>query len=802
LPHGGPVPKVFALTNKRIVFTQPGGLVLGALRKRLAPVLCAVLVAVAAISATAQSRDDLNAPLETVVFGPQDTLRGVVGQYLNDPDLWPYVLELNAISSPAAVVPGTELQMPVKQVRAADAALAQSLAAIQRANAEGAQVFAPQEIGEAVANHETAIERRDVGAWVEVVDFSDIATLLAMEALEISIAQRDRSAEAVVSDVQGSVEGRAPQEPRWSNRGLNDVLVEFERVRTLSDSTTQVTFRDLSRLRLNANSNATIQRMRSDPLTGTEVTKVSLVNGDFYALLNQLSDKNAFEVDVPGVETTTNSSDFWVKNDASGARFVNYDEPELQVTDGTQTIEIGENEGLVLSSRGAERAEVLDAPQLLAPALDAILYDGFAPLGWSAFEGAEAYWVEVAIDPGFNQMQVSEWGVRGTSFDTTPLPPRRYHWRVAALDRLGLPGQWSVPQSFTLRVDETPPFLTLLAPGDGEIVTRPTVEIFGASEPEAQVTLNGAPLTLGTDGSFILETTLRPGPNVLTLRAVDPAGNESATAQSVIYRPAAQVEISFAPSIPRQGTALATRSEELAVFAASTAAQGAEVLVQSGGSEVLRTFVGAAGAISFSVPAAETTTGYTVAVLGPTGLIEGREDFEVIRDTTPPETTLDAPLPRATDLDEVTLSGTAGDATELTVNGARIELSNGTFSTVLTLAQGQNAFDLVATDAVGNVQATRLQTLFDIDPPEVLSVEFGRPNGSDGPIELTVVATDASGLRQAAPYLVQIGGAEREGFMRCDAGTGICRASLPPEPGALELIEVVIEDYAGNAAFR
>ncbi|WP_299369069.1 FecR domain-containing protein [uncultured Tateyamaria sp.] len=764
-------------------------------------VLFAGVFSAVAAQGVAQSAD-LNAPLETVVFGENDTLRGIVGDFLNDPDLWPYVLELNAISSPAAVVPGTALQLPVKQVRAADAALAEALAAIQAANAEGAQVFAPQEIGEALENREAAVGRREVGAWVEVVDLSDIATLLAMEALDISIAQRDRSAEAVVSDVQGDVEGRAPQEPRWSGRGLNDVLVEFERVRTLSDSTTQVTFRDLSRLRLNANSNATIQRMRSDPLTGTEVTKVSLVNGDFYALLNQLSEKTAFEVDVPGVETTTNSGDFWIKNDSSGARFVNYDTPALEIKDGNETIQVNENEGLVLTASGAERAAVLDAPSLVSPDLGAILYDGFAPLGWSAFADAEAYWVEVALDPGFNQMQVSEWGVRGTTFDTEALPPRTYHWRVAALDRLGLPGQWSVPQSFTLRVDKTPPFLTLLAPGDGEIVTEPRIEIFGASEPDAVVELNGTPVPLGSDGSFILDTALTPGPNILTLRAIDPAGNESATAQTVVYRPAAQIDVSLSPALPRVGPALATRSAELSVFAASNAAQGADVLVQSGGTEILRTVVAAAGAISFSVPAEETPRGYTIAVLGPTGLIEGRLDFEAVRDRTAPETALDSPPPKATDQDEIELIGSAGDATELTINGVDVPMDAGRFAFSLSLAPGLNLFDLVATDAVGNVSASRLQTLYDIDPPEVQSVNVGRPNGAGGPIEITVVASDASGLRQAASYLLQVGDAEREGFLRCDATSGVCRAALPPEPGALQLIEVVIEDYAGNAAFR
>ena len=138
----------------------------------------------------------------------------------------------------------------------------------------------------------------------------------------------------------------------------------------------------------------------------------------------------------------------------------------------------------------------------------------------------------------------------------------------------------------------------------------------------------------------------------------------------------------------------------------------------------------------------------------------------------------------------------------MTLNGQAVPLVQGRFDIDVPLEPGLNAFDLVAADAVGNVRAARLQTLYDIDPPDVLSVDLGRPEGANGPIELVVVARDASGLRQAAPYLLQVGSGEREGFMRCDAATGTCRASLPAEPGALRLIEVVIEDYAGNAAFR
>lgn len=745
----------------------------------------------------------MDAPPQRVRFSEGDTIRGIVGEYLRDPDLWPVVLTLNNISSPAELVPGVELALPVGQVFAADSALLASLQAIQKATAEGARIFAPSEIGNAIENRDTAISQREQGEWRQVVSYAGVATDYAEEALEISIAQRDRAAEAVVSDVQGRVEGRAPSEPAWSNRKLDDILVEYERLRTLSNSTTQVTFRDLSRLRLNPNSNATIQRMRSDPLTGGEVTKVSLAEGDFYALLNQLSDKAAFEIEVPGVETTTNSADFWIKNDASGARFVNYDAPGLEIARGSDTITVGENEGVVLTGAGAQRAQVLGSPIPVAPDVGEVLYTVGAALDWQPQEGAEAYWLEVAADPGFNQMKVSEWGIRDDAFLAEGLSPGRYHWRVAALDKLGLPGAWSTPREFTMRVDETPPFLTLLSPAAGSILTAPRAEVLGATEADAQLRLNGTPLDVAGDGSFLAGLTLMPGPNQVRVTAIDPAGNESTRSLSVVYRPAAAVEIALSDSIPRVDGALAARAEELTVSGRTTGEPGADVVVRDeAGAEVLRTRLGADGGVNFTVPVEAAPRAYRIEVLSPAGAVEGALTFTALSDRVPPEIALDLPPPRATGEDVVQIAGSAGDAVRLELDGTEVPLTGGRFDLNLTLAPGQNAFELVAGDAVGNVAVTPIRTLYDIDPPEILRVELGRSQGPDGPIEILVEAADESGLRQAAPFVIAIDGVEAEGFLRCDSAAGLCRASLPPEPGALELIELIVEDYAGNAAFE
>ena len=747
--------------------------------------------------------DPMAAPLEHVRLAETDTLRGVVEKYLHDPDLWPVVLALNNIASPADLRPGTDLALPVRQVTAVDEALQAALQDIQRASAEGARIFAPVEIGRALETREAALAQRQRGDWAQVVSQAAEASDFARKALEISIAQRDRSAEAVVSDVQGRVEGRSPSEQAWSNRLAKDVLVEFERLRTLSNSSTQITFRDLSRLRLNPNSNATIQRMRSDPLTGSEVTKVSLAEGDFYALLNQLSDRVSFKIEVPGAETTTRSSDFWIKQDESGARFVNYDTPALEIAHGSETITLGENEGALLTAAGARRALVLGSPQPMVPAPGSILYTADAPLAWQKLDGARSYWLEVASDSGFNQLVLSEWAIEAQGFTVKGLEPGEYFWRIAALDALGLPGTWSMPRDFTLRVDTTPPFLALLSPAEGSVLTAPEVEVLGASEQSAAITLNGAPLELGADGSFLARLALSPGENLIELAAKDPAGNESRRSLAVIYRPAEAVRITLSDLIPRVDGVLMSRSAELTVTAATSAIPGTEAVVRdASGVEVLRSRINPEGGLSFTVPVTEDRRRYGIEIMGPGDTVEGRLEFLAQSDRLAPEITLDLPPPRVIGEADLPLAGTAGDAVVLELNGEEVALTAGRFDLTHRLLPGENGLELTARDAVGNVSRTRFDVLFDIDPPEVTQIELGRPQGDKGPIELTVTAQDPSGLRQAASFTLSVGTEEVRGFLRCDNATGVCRASLPPRSGKLRLIELAVEDYAGNTAFR
>ena len=765
------------------------------IRRFLRAAAAAALLGSVALAAT-------EGPLESIRFEPGDTIRAFAERHLKDPDLWPQILTLSGLSSPTQIVPGTELKVPVVQVAAADDALASSLVAIQRATAEGARIFAPVEIEGAIENRETAVERRGDGIWNEVVLYAGYATDLAVTALDISLAQRDRAAEAVLSDVHGTVEGRTPDAPAWSERKLQDVLVEFERVRTLSASTAQVTFRDLSRLRLNPNSNAVIQQMRADPLTGSQTTKVSLVEGDFYALLNQLSDRTDFAVEVPGVETRTRSADFWVRHDAEATRFTNYDAAALEVTTGRETIRIGENEGALLTAGAdARRVTVLTRPEPLAPAEGAHLYDAAVDFAWEGPAGTAGYWLEIAGDVDFNTMKSSQWGLREARH-TEELEPGRYYWRVSALDQLGLPGTRSLGQRFTVVRDDLPPFLALAAPPEGAILDTAEVRVTGESEFGAVLTLDDRRVPLRENGGFAETITARPGENLVTLVATDPAGNRSELTRRFTYRPPAAAEIAFDATLPRDAEGrFLTRSAALDMRGTTSADPGARLtLLDAAGRVVAETRIEPDGRFAFAAPATEAGLRYEVTLSGPTGAVEGSAAFEALHDATPPVLRLDAPAPSVTGLRWLDLAGSAEDAVALTLDGTPVPLEGGRFSAAATLAPGPNRLELVATDAVGNVGLLRIETRLDTDPPEILAATAARPAGAAGPIEIEVAARDPSGLRATAPYILAVGGVERRGFLRCDDAAGACRDTLPPEPGELRLIEIIVEDYAGNAA--
>ena len=184
-------------------------------------------------------------------------------------------------------------------------------------------------------------------------------------------------------------------------------------MRTLSDSTAQITFRDASRLRLNSNSNAIIKVMRFDPLHRTEEAKVSLVEGDFYALLAGDNARTRFNVEIPQANATIDSGNFWVSNENDNAKFANYDEKPVNVAANGGAVTLGKNEGTVVGKGEKPMAKlaVLPPPTLLTPADNGPVYITTPELTWAPVEKSAGYWLEVSSDQGFDHIVANQFGL-------------------------------------------------------------------------------------------------------------------------------------------------------------------------------------------------------------------------------------------------------------------------------------------------------------------------------------------------------------------------------------------------------
>lgn len=107
----------------------------------------------------------------------------------------------------------------------------------------------------------------------------------------------------------------------------------------------------------------------------------------------------------------------------------------------------------------------------------------------------------------------------------------------------------------------------------------------------------------------------------------------------------------------------------------------------------------------------------------------------VIRDTVPPQLQLVQPAEGLyTDEPVLPIAGTASDrggaAVSILANGVSVPVKEGRFKTIVALKEGENALELTATDAAGNVKAFSRKVILDTRPPKITidAPPKGRPS--------------------------------------------------------------------------
>jgi hypothetical protein len=760
----------------------------------------AFLLGALSLIGAAQSVRAQDSEFLTVKLGDQ-TIREIAQKYLGDPDLWTEILRSSGLKSITELRPGIELKLPANAISTANKALVDANGQIQTANQAGAQIFAIENITKAIALHDEALTRRVKSDWGGTRTLATQSFGEATVALEKSQAARDRAAEALVTDRHGQVEGQRPQDLGWRGLQLQTTLIEEERVRTLSDSTAQITFRDASRLRLNANSNAVIQRLRYDPLKRSEVAKVSLVEGDFYALLASPSTRASFNVEVPRVNASIDSGNFWVRNDDDGAKFTNYDDGAVEVTAAGESVTLGRNEGTIVKSGSAPREAlaVLRSPSLTSPPNETTAFNRFPRLVWSPVPEAVGYWIEIGGDQGFSRMIVSRFGLDQAEFDGGALPPGEYFWRVAALDSFGLPGARSAVWRFVVTVDNDPPFLTIRAPERDAILRNAAVSVSGESEPGASVTVEGRAVTPAADGRFQTSLEAKPGANKIEIVATDPAGNETRRERAFVFMPDERSVVAFDGDIPNLGPKHFLSAVETISIGGTTTAN-AQIRIRAGERTVASAASNAAGRFRFNVPLGAGTSRFEVAVTAPSGFASS-DEFSVTVDRASPDIVLDAPPPSLTATPAFSLRGRTKPGAKLALNGREIANRNGRFEETVELKTGTNTIELTASDAAGNVKTEKWQVRLDREPPLLVRSRVAPAGGGRPVLIVEVEAEDASGLATVAPFKVTAGGQQFTGHLRFNRAAKNYQGTIIVPAGALQqaaLSEVELADDAGN----
>jgi hypothetical protein len=382
---------------------------------------------------------------------------------------------------------------------------------------------------------------------------------------------------------------------------------------------------------------------------------------------------------------------------------------------------------------------------------------------------------------------------------------------VVALDAVGNEGV----VSRTVVLDTLPPEIRLERPASGQLVNGATVRVAGEvidNRGVATVGVNGESGALA-DGRFEVTVPVTEGPNLLTVTAIDLAGNVAEATREVTRFTVPVVAI--------------TSPEDLAYIAATT------VTVTGTVSEgvVSVTVNGVAASLSGTtfeaegVPLIEGGNTVTATADGTLGRV-ATDTIHVVRDLTPPRVAVYRPASgEVVHTPAVAVSGLVNDIVPgtvneseagVTVNGVTAQVSNRSFfAPAVSLVPGENVLVVTAVDASGNTATTEVRVHFEPPAGARLRMVSGDQQaaeiGTALPEPLVVELLDAAGQsvpgRQVAFYLRGNNGSLEDGRRRVVVstdGSGRAEASftLGTRAGvANQVVEAFAPGFGGPVAF-
>lgn len=353
-----------------------------------------------------------------------------------------------------------------------------------------------------------------------------------------SLLGEDGMVAAELVSVRGRVEVR--RGGQWRDVRVRAELYPGDVVRTIGSATAELQLVDGTRYSMREGTTMAIgDTARSSGASRRGTTKLE------HGVVNLNTSREGSTIETPEAAA---------RIDGGSEAVVGYDDERRRGLFGTYTggMEVASRDGqarrldamqqVVQTGDGlSEPASMPAPPRMLEPA-DSIGLDprevSRLTLRWEPVAAAEGYALEVARNRLFTDTVIQDLARSKTSATLGVRGEGSFLWRVASLGPEGMLGPWSEPRSFRVFADErtesqddTSPEVALDEP---EIYGN-LVIFTGRTEPGVDLTIQGEPVTVRSDGAFSKTLQIdQAGRNEVRIRARDAAGNETEVTRSVL----------------------------------------------------------------------------------------------------------------------------------------------------------------------------------------------------------------------------------------------------------------------------
>ena len=337
-------------------------------------------------------------------------------------------------------------------------------------------------------------------------------------------------------------------------------------------------------------------------------------------------------------------------------------------------------------------------------------------------------------------------------------------------------GESNITYKDQKEIIDDPPTINL-DQSNGDITGDTTATISGTvDDTEAQVTVEGEPVTLNEDGSFSIEVTLSEGDNTITIIATDKNGNE-ARKDILLTSDTTNPEVSVTNVTDGQSydppvtPEISTTDDTNTTNQVSLEKDGQEVADYSEGTEI-----SAAGNYTLTITTTDEAGNTTKETI----------TFS-INDVAPPEISLNQSTTNIVNNNEFTVSGSVDEEATVYVDGNEVSVVDKQFSVTVSLTEGDNTIRVEAEDTSGNISTKDISATLDtVDP--IVSIS-GVESGSSYNSSVTPIITNDE---EGASYTWDIS-LTKDG----NSVSGYSKGDEISEPGSY-CLSVNATDAAGN----